>query len=139
MLHELFPEKFGILFGALLFFRYSGSMAGTVPVVWLIGRIGWLGTLLLPGGIACMLVVWIAGISGGTMQKGLAAQSHKPLSRMLRNGRRYHIFLSTGICSLHDSIFAAGSLPAVRNRQDFAVAAAISQYFPINLQRRIIL
>lgn len=97
LLHELLPEKFGVMLGALLFVSYSGSVVGTVPMVWLIGAIGWRGALLLVGAVSCILMICIGACARGTMQKVLAAQSLKPLFRMLGNPRMYYISLSTGI------------------------------------------
>ena len=85
LINDLFPEKFGIVLGAALLIGYFGPVTGTVPMVWLISRVGWRTAYFIPGVICCAAMLCIVIMMRGTIKKTVPGQTFAPLFRMLKN------------------------------------------------------
>ena len=85
LINDLFPAKFGIVLGAALLIGYFGPVTGTVPMVWLISRVGWRMAYFIPAVICCLAMAGIVIMMHGTIKKTVPGQTFAPLFRMLKN------------------------------------------------------
>jgi len=85
LVNDLFPSKFGLMLGIALLIGYFGPVTGTVPLVWLISRIGWRPALFLPGAVCLFSMAGILLMMRGTIKKTVPGQTLRPLFVMLKN------------------------------------------------------
>ncbi len=85
LINDLFSAKFGQMFGIALLIGYFGPVTGTVPMVWLISRIGWRPALFLPGAVCLFAMAGILLMMRGTIKKTVTGQTVRPLLLMLKN------------------------------------------------------
>ena len=97
LLNDLFPEKFGLMLGIALLISYFGPVTGTVPMVWLIARIGWREALFMPGAVCFFAMAGIVALMRGTIKKTVPGQTFAPLFRMLKNRPMVLLCLSSAL------------------------------------------
>ena len=85
LISDLYPLKFGLMLGIALLIGYLGPVTGTVPLVWLISRIGWRPALFLPGAVCLLAMAGILLTMRGTIRKTVSGQSFRPLWTLLKN------------------------------------------------------
>ncbi len=97
LINDLFPEKFGLVLGAALLIGYFGPVTGTVPMVWLISRVGWRMAYFIPALICCLAMIGIIIMMRGTIKKNVTGQTFTPLFRMLKNRPMWLLCVSSAL------------------------------------------
>ena len=97
LLNDLFSAKFGLMLGIALLISYFGPVTGTVPMVWLISRIGWRQAMFLPGAVCFFAMLGILLFMRGTIKKTVTGQTFTPFFRMLGNFPMWLLCLSSAM------------------------------------------
>lgn len=97
LLNDLFPQKFAVILGFVLFIGYLGPVTGTVPLVWLISASSWRTALLLPGVIVLLMAAGIIVCARGISSGGASAGTFRPLLTMFANLPMWVLCISCGI------------------------------------------
>ena len=104
LLGDLFPGKFSMMLGTVLFFSYLGPTTGTVPMVKLVELIGWKTAMILPGAVAAVPLILILLLSRGLIVPVTPGSSIAPLCVMIRNKQLW--FACFACASVYGSYYA---------------------------------
>lgn len=96
LLADLFPAKFAIAMGMILFFGYIGPTAGTL-IVFLIKAVGWQWAMAIPGMIAVSALTAIVFLMKGTIKPVTKGQSLEPLFCVIKKGRIWLLWLTSSV------------------------------------------
>ncbi len=97
LLSDLFSAKFAFMLGAVCLMGFFGPTAGTVPVTYLIGIVGWRIAMMIPGFIALLALAVIICRMHGTIKPTVGGQTLQPLFAMLKNRNMWMMCLSASV------------------------------------------
>ncbi|MBE6364349.1 MAG: MFS transporter [Lentisphaerae bacterium] len=97
LLEDLFPAKFAMALGIVMFCSYFGPAFGTTPMVLLTGAIGWRNSMMAPGIAASLGVILILLLCKSTIKPVAKGNALKPLADMLKNRAMWLVSFSASL------------------------------------------
>jgi predicted MFS family arabinose efflux permease len=97
ILEDLFPAKFAMALGIVMFCSYFGPAFGTTPMVLLTSVVGWRNSMMAPGIAASIGVILILVFCKNTIRPVTHGNTFKPLLNMLKNRAMWLVSLSASL------------------------------------------
>jgi len=97
LIADLFPQKFALILGIVMFLGYFGPVTGGLPTVYLVEKFNWRPVMAIYGLIplACMTLVWL--LCRGTLKSVMPGGTFDRLKTILVNRDGLLLFFSSGL------------------------------------------